>query len=102
MRSDSLFVEDEGWEPVQDDDDDENENARLGWDQNADLVSASSSLCSPLIKKNPSAIRMNHEEGREAPGLGAPRAQTAEAESTYLLEPTQKLSDVHDLALFPE
>lgn len=36
LRSESLFVEDEGWEPVQDEDEDADEGARLGWDHSAD------------------------------------------------------------------
>lgn len=38
-QSESLFVEDEGWEPVHDPDDDE-DDARLEWDHSADPVSA--------------------------------------------------------------
>lgn len=37
-QSESLFVEDEGWEPVHDPDDDE-DDARLEWDHSADPVS---------------------------------------------------------------
>lgn len=36
LRSESLFVDDEGWEPVRDEDEDVEENARLGWDHTAD------------------------------------------------------------------
>lgn len=36
LRSESLFVEDEGWEPVRDEDEDAEENAQLGWDHSAD------------------------------------------------------------------
>ena len=32
MRSESLFVEDESWEPVEDEDEDDEHNARLEWD----------------------------------------------------------------------
>ncbi|KAH6893417.1 Rad9-domain-containing protein [Thelonectria olida] len=89
MRSESLFVEDEGWEPVRDEDEDAEEDARLEWDHSAD--------------PNPSAMHMSRVEDR----------QTAEAESerdrpqptvdeSQFLEPTQKLSDVKGLALFPD
>ncbi|KAH7308104.1 Rad9-domain-containing protein [Stachybotrys elegans] len=39
LRSESLFVEDDGWEPVreeEDEEDDGEDNARLGWDHSAD------------------------------------------------------------------
>lgn len=39
LRSDSLFVEDEAWEPVRDEDEDGDEDARLEWDHSADPVS---------------------------------------------------------------
>lgn len=105
MRSESLFVEDDGWEPVQDDED-EDENARLEWDQSADPVSALSAcfMRSQLIVKNPSGRHMNRTEG-DVPGQGQGeprREQTTEAESSYVLDPTQRLSDVHGLALFPD
>ena len=38
LRSESLFVEDEGWEPVGDGDDEE-DNAKLEWDHSANPVS---------------------------------------------------------------
>jgi cell cycle checkpoint control protein RAD9A len=41
LRSDSLFVEDEAWEPVRDEDEDGDEDARLEWDHSADPVSNS-------------------------------------------------------------
>lgn len=37
-NSESLFVDDDGWEPVRDEDEDE-DNARLEWDHSADPVS---------------------------------------------------------------
>lgn len=40
LRSESLFVEDEAWEPVRDDDEDADEDARLEWDHSADPVSS--------------------------------------------------------------
>lgn len=39
LRSESLFVEDEAWEPVRDEDEDGDEDARLEWDHSADPVS---------------------------------------------------------------
>ncbi|KAM5353902.1 hypothetical protein ACJ41O_000552 [Fusarium nematophilum] len=40
MRSEGLFVEDEGWEPVNYDEEDEEEDARLEWDHSVDPVSS--------------------------------------------------------------
>ncbi|KAM0431059.1 hypothetical protein ACHAPT_005697 [Fusarium lateritium] len=111
MRSESLFVEDEGWEPINyDEDAEEEDNARLGWDHSAD--------------PNPSVFHMNRVEERpkttepeaepEAePGaepeaeaeaeaeVEAERPEPTDSESMYL-EPTQKLADVESLALFPD
>ena len=39
LRSESLFVDDDGWEPVRDEDEDAEEDARLEWDHSADPVS---------------------------------------------------------------
>ncbi|KAL6850681.1 hypothetical protein ACO1O0_007805 [Amphichorda felina] len=85
-NSESLFVEDEGWEPVRDEDDDE-DNARLEWDHSAD--------------PNPSALHMSRMENRQTTGPEPPQETQGDAESTYL-EPTQRLSDVKNLALFPD
>lgn len=38
LRSESLFVEDDGWEPVRDEDEDGEEDARLEWDHTAEPV----------------------------------------------------------------
>lgn len=35
LRSESLFVDDDGWEPVQEEDDDAEDNGRLEWDHSA-------------------------------------------------------------------
>lgn len=42
LRSTSMFVEDDGWEPMQDEDEEAEEDARLEWDHNADPVSIGS------------------------------------------------------------
>ncbi|PNY26726.1 DNA repair protein rad9 [Tolypocladium capitatum] len=85
LRSESLFVDDDGWEPVRDEDEDAEEDARLEWDHSAD--------------PNPAAMRMSRVEERQTVDPEGP--EPAQAESTYL-EPTQKLSDVKSLALFPD
>ncbi|POR35099.1 DNA repair protein rad9 [Tolypocladium paradoxum] len=85
LRSESLFVDDDGWEPVRDEDEDAEEDARLEWDHSAD--------------PNPSAMHMSRVEERQTTDLERP--EPTQAESTYL-EPTQKLSDVKGLALFPD
>ncbi|KAG8424212.1 hypothetical protein J3458_001032 [Metarhizium acridum] len=89
IRSESLFVDDDGWEPVRDEEEDVEQDARLEWDHSAD--------------PNPSALQLSRIEERHAASVGRQEAadvQTA-PESTYL-EPTQKLSDVKSLALFPD
>lgn len=101
MRSESLFVEDEGWEPVnyEDEDEDAEEDARLGWDHS--------------MEPNPSTLHMNRVEESAATEPEADRPEQPErpggqdgpeptdAEAQFL-EPTQKLADVESLALFPD
>ncbi|KAH0499549.1 hypothetical protein TgHK011_006736 [Trichoderma gracile] len=89
LRSESLFVEDEAWEPVRDDDEDGDEDARLEWDHSVDPTNPSVTHMS----RADDAGRSGHEPAEEA--------QSAAAESTYL-DPTQRLSDVQGLALFPD
>ncbi|KAK0388390.1 hypothetical protein NLU13_4635 [Sarocladium strictum] len=83
MGSQSLFVDDDGWEPVGDEDEDQEDDARLGWDHSAET--------------NPSTLHMSRVEERPS---AQPDHQLA-GPSSYL-EPTQKLSDVRNLALFPD
>lgn len=99
MRSESLFVEDEGWEPVRDEE--EEENARLEWDHSADLVSPrlDTTCYAKLTLKNPSIMHLNRVEDRQA--TDPERPQAADAEASFL-EPTQRLADVRGLALFPD
>ncbi|QLI68189.1 DNA repair protein rad9 [Metarhizium brunneum] len=89
IRSESLFVDDDGWEPVRDEEEDVEQDARLEWDHSAD--------------PNPSALQLSRIEERHAASVGRQEAADAQTapESTYL-EPTQKLSDVKSLALFPD
>ncbi|KAL7935605.1 Rad9 domain-containing protein [Trichoderma chlorosporum] len=87
VRSESLFVEDEAWEPVRDDED-ADEDARLEWDHSAD--------------PNPSVSHMARSDDPLPSGYEpTAKAEPPAAESTFL-EPTQKLSDVQGLALFPD
>jgi cell cycle checkpoint control protein RAD9A len=86
LRSDSLFVDDDGWQPVEDDDDDGEDNARLEWDHSA--------------APDPSAFHMSRPEERQDTAIEGKEPAT-DMESTYL-EPTQRLSDVRNLALFPD
>ncbi|KAL6690817.1 Rad9 domain-containing protein [Trichoderma pleuroticola] len=89
LRSESLFVEDEAWEPVRDDDEDADEDARLEWDHSAD-------------PKNPSVSHMGRADDVRPSGYEpTEEAQPTAAESTFL-DPTQRLSDVQGLALFPD
>ncbi|TWU72339.1 hypothetical protein ED733_001649 [Metarhizium rileyi] len=91
IRSESLFVDDDGWEPVRDEEEDMDafEDARLEWDHSAD--------------PKPSAMQLSRMEERHGASFGRQEAEDvpAAAESTFL-EPTQKLSDVKNLALFPD
>lgn len=92
-QSESLFVEDEGWEPINYDDEELMEdNSKLGWDHS--------------INPNASAIDMSRFSENPVPAdpgaeVERPHPQPTDAESTYL-EPTQKLADVENLALFPD
>jgi hypothetical protein len=99
MGSQSLFVDDDGWEPVGDEDEDLEEDARLGWDHSTETVGfplpvAQSKL---LTIQNPSTLHMSRVEERAS---AIPDHQPG-GTSSYL-EPTQKLSDVRGLALFPD
>ncbi|KAI0015447.1 Rad9-domain-containing protein [Xylariomycetidae sp. FL0641] len=87
MESESLFVpqdNDEQWEPVDVDQDEEEDDARLGWDASGDM--------------NPSLPRM---------GSMMARSQAIDPASNRLLddsplgfEPTQRLSEVRKFGLF--
>lgn len=103
-NSESLFVEDEGWEPVRDEDDDEDEdNARLEWDHSADPVSTMFPKFSVISdqKQNPSTMHLSRpEEARNTEQATEEKGDTP-TDSMYL-EPTQRLSDVKGLALFPD
>ncbi|KAH7144479.1 Rad9-domain-containing protein [Dactylonectria estremocensis] len=87
MRSESLFVEDEGWEPVRDEDEDAEEDARLEWDHSVD--------------PNASAMHMSRVEDQKMAEPERERPEPTGDESQFL-EPTQRLSDVKNLALFPD
>lgn len=101
--SESLFVEDEGWEPVRDEDDD-GDNARLEWDHSADPVSVPCGWhfeCCSLTSQNPSALPIGLVGDRQVTESERYAETEGDDHSTYL-EPTQKLSDVKGLALFPD
>lgn len=114
MRSESLFVDDDGgWEPVRDEEEDEEEDTtRLGWDHSAEPVSVATSTPFPelrLINQQTShsfnLSRAQEERQRkqqeQQPAEPTQARDEEEAEASYL-EPTQKLSDVMNLALFPD
>ncbi|RBQ72599.1 hypothetical protein VDGD_05673 [Verticillium dahliae] len=79
MRSEGLFVEDDRWEPVNDDEEEE-ENARLEWDHSAQPENTG-----PHINQ---AAAENSNDVNPTPA------------SSYGFEPTQRLSDVERLGLF--
>ncbi|KAG9250754.1 Rad9-domain-containing protein [Emericellopsis atlantica] len=88
-NSESLFVDDESWEPMRDEDEEE-DNARLEWDHSAET--------------NPAELRiksMMDQTAQPAPDANAEDAANANLES-QALEPTQNMSEVQNLALFPD
>ncbi|PFH63286.1 hypothetical protein XA68_14938 [Ophiocordyceps unilateralis] len=85
LQSESLFVEDEGWEPVRDEYDDGEEDARLEWDHS--------------VEPNLATVGMDREADGHSADLEPFRAAQAE---TTCVEPTQRLSDVQNFALFPD
>lgn len=58
LRSESLFVEDEGWEPVRDEDEDGEEDARLEWNHSADPVSLHLSFLLFVFVRNADSNRI--------------------------------------------
>ncbi|OAR01765.1 hypothetical protein LLEC1_06111 [Akanthomyces lecanii] len=88
LRSESLFVDDEGWEPVRDEDEDVEENAQLGWDHSAD--------------PDPISTHSFMHLSRLEPAPSVDDQANPPAEHSTILEPTQKLSDVQNLGLFPD
>ncbi|KAM0323309.1 hypothetical protein ACHAQA_008901 [Verticillium albo-atrum] len=80
MRSEGLFVEDDRWEPVNDEEEEEEENARLEWDHSA--------------QPDDSGLRLNR------PAAEASNEVNPTPASSFGLEPTQRLSDVERLGLF--
>ncbi|KAI0468336.1 Rad9-domain-containing protein [Xylaria cf. heliscus] len=89
LESESLFVpqdNDEQWEPVNvDEDDEEEENARLGWDTSADL--------------NMSAMNMRTVMSNQ-PSAPQPTINNDSDLDLTQLEPTQRLSQVRKFGLF--
>ncbi|KAL9942814.1 hypothetical protein ACHAP6_008813 [Verticillium nonalfalfae] len=79
MRSEGLFVEDDRWEPVNDDEEEE-ENARLEWDHSAQPEDTGPHINQPAAE--------NSNDVNPTPA------------SSYGFEPTQRLSDVERLGLF--
>lgn len=90
LRSESLFVEDEGWEPVRDDDED-GETATLGWDHSADPDPVSET---PEHKA--STVTNNAE-----PVLYAPQ-QTRRASSARSSKDTSSCTGTHIPRTHPE
>lgn len=105
LKSDSLFLpqpdEDEQWEPMNPDEDDEGENARLEWDASNGPVSNTGCfgviMTSQLIDHGMQTSTMrisDHFTGSRN------SASDASEELPTALEPTQKLSDVRKFGLF--
>ncbi|KLP18479.1 rad9 protein [Fusarium fujikuroi] len=90
-RSESLFVEDEGWEPINYEDEElAEDNAKLGWDHSIDPNA--SDIDTSRFLENLAPVE---------PQAEIPHPPPTDAESTYI-EPTQKLTEVESLALFPD
>ncbi|KAG5756397.1 hypothetical protein H9Q72_000779 [Fusarium xylarioides] len=90
-RSESLFVEDEGWEPINYEDEElAEDNAKLGWDHSIDPNA--SDMDTSRFLENLAHVEPQPEISHPPP---------TDAESTYI-EPTQKLTEVESLALFPD
>ncbi|KAH8157722.1 hypothetical protein CIB48_g10527 [Xylaria polymorpha] len=89
LESESLFVpqdNDEQWEPVNvDENDEEEENARLGWDTSGDL--------------NMSAMNMRTVMSNQ-PSAPLPTINNESDLNLTQLEPTQRLSQVRKFGLF--
>ncbi|KAI1188328.1 Rad9-domain-containing protein [Nemania serpens] len=88
LESESLFVpqdNDEQWEPVNVDEDDEEENGRLGWDTS--------------VNPNPSGMNMRTVMGNQQSGP-QPSIDDGYSPDLTQLEPTQRLSQVRRFGLF--
>ncbi|KAI0430497.1 Rad9-domain-containing protein [Xylaria sp. FL1042] len=88
LESESLFVpqdNDEQWEPVNVDEEEDEENARLGWDVSGN--------------PNPSAMNMRTLMGHHASAPQPSRENESDPDLTQL-EPTQRLSQVRKFGLF--
>ncbi|GAW22750.1 hypothetical protein ANO14919_122930 [Xylariales sp. No.14919] len=88
LESESLFVtqeNDEQWEPVNVDEDEEEENARLGWDASGN--------------PNPSAMNMRTVMGNQPSAPQPSRNNESDLDLTQL-EPTQRLSQARRFGLF--
>ncbi|CAJ2506762.1 Uu.00g079480.m01.CDS01 [Anthostomella pinea] len=88
LESESLFVpqdNDDQWAPVGDnEDEDEEENDRLGWDASGDPEPSAMKMRSMM--SNPSGVRPRIEDGTN--------------DNPSQFEPTQRLSDVRKFGLF--
>ncbi|ROT42064.1 hypothetical protein SODALDRAFT_6309 [Sodiomyces alkalinus F11] len=84
MRSEGLFVDDYQWEPVHEDDEETEENARLEWDQSVQTAEPTSRMDRTMS---------DADETNEA------NADATQASSVGL-EPTQRLSEVERMGLF--
>ena len=99
--------DDGGWEPMRDEDEEEEDNARLEWDHSANPVSFRSSRApieyATLTQtiQNPPSLHMSRVEERQGSTAQQAGNDDPDTQSTYL-EPTQKLADVKNLALFPD
>lgn len=93
---------------MRDEDEDAEEHAQLGWDHSADPDPISVSATSNFVADYNSLTKQTHSFmhlSRPDPAPPADdqnEAQDTPAAYSTVLEPTQKLSDVQNLALFPD
>ncbi|KAI0377106.1 Rad9-domain-containing protein [Hypomontagnella monticulosa] len=108
FESESLFVpqdDEHQWDPVNvGEDEDEDENAQLGWDVRGDFVSNlfSCVICARVANgmQHPSASNMRSMMAD--PSVQEPNANETVDENGSHLEPTQRLSQVRRFGLFDD
>ncbi|PHH59348.1 hypothetical protein CDD81_3352 [Ophiocordyceps australis] len=84
LQSESLFVDDDGWEPLADQDHDGDQDARLEWDHGKRHESWTGHL--------------GYEPASKSAMPDDSEAEAIQAEASYI-EPTQRLSDVENMVL---
>ena len=106
--SESLFVEDDGWEPVREEDEEAEDYGRLEWDHTERVgLTRTTDFDRVRLTEQTSSITFaaqRHESRAPDQDEGMPVIGGPETEDALLscVEPTQRLSDLRDLAIFPD